>query len=557
MKAYHVFLKLVFCFTSANAAGILGLFPVPSFSHQVVYRGLMKQLHSRGHHVTVVTTDPFRNSNLENYTQIDTSELYITKRKIFNFAEHKDYDTYQRKFVSHLSTATEHMCEVTYKNKQLQKILLEHSFDLVIVEWYAIPCLYGYSYFLSTPLVGICSTGTFYPGHEAVANPTSLAYVPDVYVPHNDHKTFWERLSSVWHYMWFRWLWYGKVLPRHDAIARKYFGDSMPYIGDIAKNVSLVMLSHDSLSLYMRPNVPVVVEVRELHLEQNESLPQDVQEFLDGAAEGVIYLSLGSNVLSDEMLAEKRQMFLDAFSELPQFKVLWKWESDKLPGKPNNVKVAKWLPQQHVLSHPNIKLFMYQGGLQSTEEALHASVPVVAIPFFADQNKIVRNMAEFGAAVYVEFNDLSKEIILEAINEAMYNKTYKENRKKLLDRLRDQPNNPLDRAVWWVEYVIRHRGARHLRSGALDLTWFQYFLLDVIAFVIVVPFLTIWITYRVILFFKCKIVFSKIMSPGSVTNTSQDKDGGRAASSEPPYMLLCVATPLQRAATSASQALQV
>jgi glucuronosyltransferase len=29
--------------------------------------------------------------------------------------------------------------------------------------------------------------------------------------------------------------------------------------------------------------------------------------------------------------------------------------------------------------------------------------------------------------------------------------------------------------------VIRHKGAPHLRSAALDLAWYQYFLLDVIA----------------------------------------------------------------------------
>jgi glucuronosyltransferase len=35
--------------------------------------------------------------------------------------------------------------------------------------------------------------------------------------------------------------------------------------------------------------------------------------------------------------------------------------------------------------------------------------------------------------------------------------------------------------VFWTEYVIRHKGAAHMRSAALDLTWYQYFLLDVIA----------------------------------------------------------------------------
>jgi len=35
--------------------------------------------------------------------------------------------------------------------------------------------------------------------------------------------------------------------------------------------------------------------------------------------------------------------------------------------------------------------------------------------------------------------------------------------------------------VYWTEYVIHHKGAPHLRSAELDLAWYQYFLLDVIA----------------------------------------------------------------------------
>jgi glucuronosyltransferase len=62
----------------------------------------------------------------------------------------------------------------------------------------------------------------------------------------------------------------------------------------------------------------------------------------------VIYFSLGSNVRSDHLPEEKRLAFVEAFSELPQ-KVLWKWESDVLPGQPSNVKLGKWLPQQDIL----------------------------------------------------------------------------------------------------------------------------------------------------------------------------------------------------------------
>lgn len=77
---------------------------------------------------------------------------------------------------------------------------------------------------------------------------------------------------------------------------------------------------------------------------------QDLQKFLDEAKDGVIYFSLGSSGRSDNLPEEKRSAILQAFSELPQ-KILWKWESDILPGQPKNVKIGKWLPQQDILGN--------------------------------------------------------------------------------------------------------------------------------------------------------------------------------------------------------------
>lgn len=62
-----------------------------------------------------------------------------------------------------------------------------------------------------------------------------------------------------------------------------------------------------------------------------------------------MYLSLGTNVLSKDLPQEKKKMFLEAFKELP-FKFLWKFEDDSLKNLPSNVKIAKWVPQQDVLS---------------------------------------------------------------------------------------------------------------------------------------------------------------------------------------------------------------
>lgn len=46
--------------------------------------------------------------------------------------------------------------------------------------------------------------------------------------------------------------------------------------------------------------------------------------------------------------------------------------------------------------------------------------------------------------------------------------------------MHDQPVKQIDEAMFWIEYVIRHKGAPHYRSPALKLKWYQRLLLDVI-----------------------------------------------------------------------------
>jgi Glycosyl transferases, related to UDP-glucuronosyltransferase len=76
---------------------------------------------------------------------------------------------------------------------------------------------------------------------------------------------------------------------------------------------------------------------------------QNIEDFLNGAEHGVIYFNMGSMIRAETLPDEKRDAFLQAFSEMPQ-RVLWKWEADTLPGQPKNVKIAKWLPQFDILS---------------------------------------------------------------------------------------------------------------------------------------------------------------------------------------------------------------
>jgi UDP:flavonoid glycosyltransferase YjiC (YdhE family) len=86
--------------------------------------------------------------------------------------------------------------------------------------------------------------------------------------------------------------------------------------------------------------------------QESSSLVQifkDMQEFLDGAKDGVIYFSMGSILKAKDMDVEKVRAFADAFAELPQ-RVVWKWEAETMPGgQPKNVKTGAYLPQQAIL----------------------------------------------------------------------------------------------------------------------------------------------------------------------------------------------------------------
>ena len=52
---------------------------------------------------------------------------------------------------------------------------------------------------------------------------------------------------------------------------------------------------------------------------------------------------------------------------------------------PMTVKTVSWVPQNDVLGHPAVKVFVTQAGINSLYEAIYHAVPVVSVPLIADQ----------------------------------------------------------------------------------------------------------------------------------------------------------------------------
>ena len=85
---------------------------------------------------------------------------------------------------------------------------------------------------------------------------------------------------------------------------------------------------------------------------------------------------------------------------------------------------------------------------------------------------------------------------------------YKENTMKLSKIHHDQPMNPLDQVVSWIEFVTRHKGTKHLWPASHDLHWFQYQSVDVIGFLLACVAAAIFVITKCCLCFGWK--FAKI-----------------------------------------------
>ncbi|CAH2207508.1 jg27693 [Pararge aegeria aegeria] len=197
------------------------------------------------------------------------------------------------------------------------------------------------------------------------------------------------------------------------------------------------------------------------------------------------------------------RLFVDALGRLPQ-RVLWKQDGvQNLTDIPSNIRLYNWLPQQDLLGHPKIKVFITHGGLLSMFETVYHAVPIISIPVFCDHDSNAAKAELDGYAKKLDLQYLTSDKLYKAIKEVINEPKYKLQVKNRQVLLRDQKETPLERAIYWTEYVMRHKGAYHLLSPAKDLNFFQYYMLDVaVTFLIILLTIYALITYMVRLSFK-------------------------------------------------------
>ncbi|XP_050194765.1 UDP-glucuronosyltransferase 2A2-like isoform X3 [Myiozetetes cayanensis] len=478
-------------------------------NHWLNMESMLQELVLRGHEVTVLMPSCFLifNRTQPSPFQFEVIEVPITQKEMaalmdetFNFLFYEErvlpfwksaYKVAQQ--IKKLENVSRTICDEVLKNEALLERLKAAAFDVLLAdpltpsgelfaEKLGIPFVYTIRFSLGNTLERLCGT-----------LPAPPSYVPAALSSLTDRMTFSERLKNIfaytlqdilYHYLfWGGWdQYYSDVLGRPTTLCET-----------MGKAEIWLIRTYWDFE-FPRPFLPNFEFVGGLHCQPAKPLPKEMEEFVQSSGEhGIVVFSLGSMVynLSDE----KSNVIAKALSQIPQ-KVLWRYKGKKPETLGSNTRIYDWIPQNDLLGHPSTKAFITHGGTNGLYEAIYHGIPMVGIPMFADQHDNIAHVRAKGAAVQVDFGTLKTQDLVDALNAVIYNSTYKENALKLSKIQHDQPVKPLDRAVFWIEFVMRHKGAKHLRPASHHLTWYQYHSLDVLAFLFTCVAITLFILVK-------------------------------------------------------------
>ncbi|KAL3288942.1 hypothetical protein HHI36_003386 [Cryptolaemus montrouzieri] len=481
---------LIIIFVGAvNGAKILGVFFIPSISHQFNYHAIIRELVLRGHEVTFITTNPIRDPKLINLTEVDISIAY----KMF---EKFDFATLNRHSMNLFSMVLR--CQEHFRNmiasemdvEEVKNILNqpENIYDLILMEDGA-PFYRGLGHKFKAPMVVVSPVSLNIFTHKEMGNPIHPVLYPDWFSTYTGPVTnIWKKFDSLYVELVFFIMSELYTIPRSDRMARKYFGNDMPYIKTLMKETSFVIALANPLVSDRRPLVPNVIEVWNTHGNRSEVLSGDLKNILDDAVDGVVYFSLGTNVRFEYLEKNWKQKILQELGKLP-YTVLCKWESDDHPDRPQNVILRKWFPQQSILGHPNVKVFVTQGGQYSMEDAISNGVPMVVVPFHNDQFVVAQHLTSRGAAETISSESIDFDKLRDTILKVSKNDSYRLKAQELQKILLDKPRPAHEEVAWWCEYIIRHKGAKHLRSPSADIPLYEWLMLDMLAVFIAIVFI--------------------------------------------------------------------
>ncbi|KAJ1528157.1 hypothetical protein ONE63_008071 [Megalurothrips usitatus] len=495
-------LALLLALTAAprgcSALNVLLVSTFSSPSHYIWVSALAGGLLQRGHHVTELVIRSPATPHPNRTSFVVAEKTYHEKH---DFDLEGSFDRTVLEQIPHMYRCSRESIRTALRSKAFADLkrhldVKKLQFDVFVID-----------YVLQEPLLGLNSiigrkpvvVTTAYNLPEDIIQLMGSPYFPSLF-PYGGvgadggmPMTFQERVFNLYKWIAFKTYIFWVQRPHIEKTIAETFPGSAP-LDELLEDVAVSLVNTSPALHGALPLVPGIVEVGGLQARPAKPLPTDILDWIDSknAPHGFVFMSFGTNVKSSLMSKVRREAILKAFARIEQ-RVLWKYEQDDILDQlPPNVRVAKWLPQNDILAHPNIRCFVSHNGGLSSQEASYHGVPVLGIPFFVDQLSYAEKFTKLGLGRRVIFRTITEDIFHEALHDVINNPWYRDNMRRVQQTIRDQKETPLERAVWWVEHAARTGGARHLRSPALRLRWYELWMLDVLAAAAVAAALALW-----------------------------------------------------------------
>ncbi|XP_056144824.1 UDP-glucuronosyltransferase 2A2-like [Lampris incognitus] len=513
-----VVLAVLLCSVPRVLGGKVLVFPVDG-SHWINMKVIIEELHSRGHEVTVLQPQDswYIKTDSPHYRTITINSVGLNKDFIGSFVTRQlnlrlkgdspwarmmlVYETFNMSY--ELNKAMIATTEGVFEDAQLMQSFRDANYDLVLTD----PAMGGgvlLAHRLGLPLVLNVRWTIQGEAHHAIA-PSPISYVPIPGSELTDKMTFQDRLKNACLHVFQRFQIAYVTDPNYIPFVHRYFGPDIHYM-ELFQAADIWLMRNDFTFEFPRPTMPNIVYIAGFQCKPSKPLPKDLEDFIQSSGEhGIIVMTLGTLVgklpdnLADNIAA--------AFAQLPQ-KVIWRHTGKRPSTLGNNTLLLDWLPQNDLLGHPKTRVFVAHGGTNGVQEAIYHGVPLVGLPLMFDQQDNLFRMKARGVAKVLDIAMVNKDNFLEALKEVINNPSYRENMQSLSRIHRDRPVKPLDLAMFWIEFVMRHKGAPHLRTESYKMSTIQYFSIDVVAFLLAVVLL-IAIVFISVMKFLWRMVFSR------------------------------------------------
>ncbi|KAF7706528.1 UDP glucuronosyltransferase 5 family, polypeptide G1 [Silurus meridionalis] len=482
-------------------------------SHWVNMQIILKELHAHGHSLTVVRPSRswYIQDNSPLYTLINVNlanagdanpglfevllERSLALRRMTPilrfFEEQKDVMTILKLFHGGALSIISTMLD----DAALMEKLQDAKFDLMLTDP-AFPAGVLLAHYLHLPMVYNVRWFNAGDAQMAVA-PSTPSYVPMYNSLFSDKMNFLQRTENFLRYMVSLLQEQFVILPIYDELLKRHFPPGSDLL-TMQRSADIWLMRVDFIFEYPRPSMPNIVYIGGFQCRPAKPIHSELEEFMQSSGDhGVVVMSLG--VMVTALPKQITEAIAAAFAKLPQ-KVIWRYVGERPSTLGNNTLLLEWLPQNNLLGHPKTCAFVSHGGTNGIYEAIYHGIPVLFLPLLFDQFDNAIRLKTRGAARVLEVSTLTSEEFLEALKDVIKNQSYRSNIQKLSKLHRDQPLSPLDSAIFWIEYVIRHKGAQHLLSEGNRLPWYSYHNLDVLGFLLVIILTVICVP---VYFVKC------------------------------------------------------